>query len=155
MAVKATYDKCLVRDPEEGDALALYKELRVEDMLEIIGLDHHPWAAVSMSARLSEKCFTMTTADGDMVAMFGATKTHVPSVGCVWMLGTDRVRGMRIDFVRNCKEWLAELMGEHRCLINVVSTSNKISMRWLKWLGAEFRREQPKGYLEFMIPRIN
>tara|TARA_R110002051_G_scaffold116198_1_gene189403 strand:+ start:410 stop:877 length:468 start_codon:yes stop_codon:yes gene_type:complete len=155
MAVKATYSKCLVRDVEEGDDLDLYRELRVDDMLEIIGLDQHPWTAVSFSAKISDKAYTIATHDDRMVGMFGVSSTHVPAVGCIWMLGTDRVRPIRLDFVKNCKYWVGELMGDHRCLINKVSTSNKISMRWLKWLGAEFLREQPKGYFEFMIPKID
>ena len=93
--------------------------------------------------------------DDDVICVFGVTKTHVDTVGCVWMLGTDRVRSIKREFIRNCKEWEAELGADYRCLINVVSTSNKISMRWLKWMGAEFLREQPKGYLEFMLPRID
>ena len=145
----------MVRDAVESDAIRLYKELRVDDMLEIIGLNHHPWTAVEYSIKASDKAFTATTLDDDVICVFGVTKTHVDTVGCVWMLGTDRVRSIKREFIRNCKEWEAELGADYRCLINVVSTSNKISMRWLKWLGAEFLREQPKGYLEFMIPRID
>ena len=145
----------MVRDAVESDAIRLYKELRVDDMLEIIGLDHHPWTAVEYSIKASDKAFTATTLDDDVICVFGVTKTHVDTVGCVWMLGTDRVRSIKREFIRNCKEWEAELGADYRCLINVVSTSNKISMRWLKWMGAEFLREQPKGYLEFMLPRID
>ena len=145
----------MVRDAVESDAIRLYKELRVDDMLEIIGLNHHPWTAVEYSIKASDKAFTATTLDDDVICVFGVTKTHVDTVGCVWMLGPDRVRSIKREFIRNCKEWEAELGADYRCLINVVSTSNKISMRWLKWMGAEFLREQPKGYLEFMLPRID
>ena len=153
--VRKEYENCLVRDAVPSDAIRLYKELRVDDMLEIIGLDHHPWTAVEYSVKAADKAFSVTTLDDDLICVFGVTKTHVDSVGCAWMLGTDRIRSIRRDFIRNCGEWANEMMGDYRCLINVVSVSNKISMRWLKWMGAEFLREQPKGYLEFMIPKVD
>lgn len=123
------------------------------DMLEIIGLDAHPWTSIKQSFRSSVKVFAIEDDNKEMIAMFGVGNTHVPSVGCVWLLGTHRMRTIKRTFVRHSQEWVSLLMGDRRCLVNVVSTSNKLSMRWLKWLGAEFLREKPKGYLEFMLPK--
>ncbi len=149
------YTDCRVRPARIADVFPLYREMRVADMLEIIGLNHHPWEALNQSFKESAKVFTLETKEKDVIAMFGVCATHVPTIGCVWLLGTERMRTIKSTFVRNSKEWVDELMGNYRCVINVVSTSNKLSMRWLKWLGAEFLREQPKGYLEFMLPKVD
>ena len=151
---EAEYTSCKVRVSEVDDGFELYEEMRIADFKEIIGLDQHPWTAVRESFTASQKKFSLIDREGKLIAMFGVAATHVPTVGCVWMLGTDRIRFVKRDFIRNSKAWVNELMGDYRCLVNLVSSSNKISMRWLKWLGADFLREKPKGYLEFMIPKI-
>ena len=151
---EAEYPTCSGRPAKLDDVFELYEEMRIDDFKEILGLDQHPWTALQESFTYSQKKFSLMDKNNQLIAMFGVAATHVPTVGCVWMLGTDRIRFVKRDFIRNSKAWVDELMGDYRCLVNLVSSSNKISMRWLKWLGADFLREKPKGYLEFMIPKI-
>ena len=48
-------------DEAQGDmdAADLYEDLREEDMLEILGLMHHPRDAVYMSYGTSSKCYSV------------------------------------------------------------------------------------------------
>ena len=130
----------------------LYEDMRVEDMLEVIGLGTHLRQACGQSFEHSTKAFTiMQMPVNKLAGSFGVCDTAVDGVGCVWMLGTHRLYNIKTTFIRHSREWLDELMGDYRMLTNLVAKSNLLSMRWLKWLGAEFIREPTEGYLEFII----
>ena len=46
------------------DAPMLYEDLREEDMMECIGLMHHPRDAVALSFQTSSKCYSVKTKIG-------------------------------------------------------------------------------------------
>ena len=150
---KVKYSDCRIRPAiPELDSWRLYEDLRVEDMLEVIGLGRHPREAVERSFEHSQKAYTiMSNTDNNIVASFGVCPTHSERVGCIWLLGTYRMLDIQRTFIRHSREWLNELMGDYNCVVNTVSMSNHLSMRWLKWLGADFLREEPEGYQEFVI----
>ena len=53
------------------DAVDLYDDLREEDMLEILGLMHHPRDAVYMSYATSSKCYSVKDAMNNLYCSFG------------------------------------------------------------------------------------
>jgi hypothetical protein len=150
---KVKYSDCRIRPAiPELDSWRLYEDLRVEDMLEVIGLGHHPRLAIEASFECSQKAYTiMSATDNNIVASFGVCPTHLERVGCVWLLGTYRMLDIQRTFIRHSRAWLNEVMGDYSYVTNIVSMSNHLSMRWLKWLGADFLREEPEGYQEFVI----
>ncbi len=56
-------------------------------------------------------------------------------------------------FVVNSKKWMDDLMIGYDCLTNVVMKTNELSVKWLKWLGAEFSDCQFDGYMSFILER--
>lgn len=137
------------------DGPALYERMRVEDMLECIGLGVHPRMACEQSYELSEKCYSIKTHDYMLIASFGVCPTDDPKVGCAWLLGTDLMPTIKKTFVKHSKEYLDELMGDYDYLTNIVSMNNKLSVRWLTWLGAEFGESHGSDYRRFIINRKN
>ena len=60
-------------DEAQGDmdAADLYEDLREEDMLEILGLMHHPRDAVYMSYGTSSKCYSVRDDLNNLYCSFG------------------------------------------------------------------------------------
>jgi hypothetical protein len=150
------FNDCSVSEAIIGfDGPALYERMRVEDMLECIGLGVHPREACEQSYELSEKCYSIKTDEYMLIASFGVCPTDDPKVGCAWLLGTDLMPTIKKTFVKHSKEYLDELMGDYAYLTNVVSMNNKLSVRWLTWLGAEFGESHGSDYRRFTINRKN
>jgi hypothetical protein len=150
------FNDCSVSEAIIGfDGPALYERMRVEDMLECIGLGFHPREACEQSYELSEKCYSIKTRDYMLIASFGVCPTDDPKVGCAWLLGTDLMPTIKKTFVKHSKEYLDELMGDYDYLTNIVSMNNKLSVRWLTWLGAEFGESHGSDYRRFIINRRN
>ena len=150
------FNDCSVSEAIIGfDGPALYERMRVEDMLECIGLGVHPRVACEQSYELSEKCYSIKTRDYMLIASFGVCPTDDPKVGCAWLLGTDLMPTIKKTFVKHSKEYLDELMGDYDYLTNIVSMNNKLSVRWLTWLGAEFGESHGSAYRRFIINRKN
>lgn len=150
------YDDCHVSEAiREFDGTALYENMRVEDMLECIGLGVHPRVACEQSYKLSDVAYSIKTHDYQLIASFGVCPTKDTKVGCAWLLGTDLMPTIKKTFIKHSKEYLDELMGDYDCLTNYVSMNNKLSVRWLTWLGAEFGETHGVDYRRFIINRKN
>lgn len=90
--------------------------------------------------------------DGRPEVMFGTSDINVLNgVGSVWLLGTDAVERHPRVFLEKSAEWSRKLFTRYSVLRNVVPESNTASMRWLKWLGAEFSRRIDIGGRPFWL----
>ena len=142
-------------DEAQGDmdAADLYEDLREEDMLEILGLMHHPRDAVYMSYGTSSKCYSVKDEWNNLYCSFGVTPIKDTNIGSAWLLGTRRLPSIKKFFLQNSKERMQELLNGFDYLTNFVMRSNTLSMRWLEWLGAEFNDCQYENYLSFILER--
>ena len=135
------------------DAFELYDDMREEDMMECIGLMHHPKDAVKLALESSDKCYSLRGSDG-LYCSFGVTPCIVAeNVGIVWLLGTRRLATAKKYFTKNSQKWVDEMMKDFDYLTNVVMKTNTLSMRWLKWLGADFTNSIYDGYMSFKLER--
>lgn len=70
--------------------------------------------------------------------MWGVGDLNVlAGIGAPWLLGTDAVEKHQRQFLRRSLEWRSELLKRYLILRNFVHAENKVSIRWLKWLGFE------------------
>ncbi len=77
------------------------------------------------------------------VAMFGAndiTPEDCPehlreSIGGIWLLATPGIYNNKLDFMRNCKKYLAIMHERYEYLTNFVDAANIPTLRWLPALG--------------------
>ena len=142
-------------DEAQGDmdAADLYEDLREEDMLEILGLMHHPRDAVYMSYASSSKCYSVKDEWNNLYCSFGVTPIKDTNIGSAWLLGTRRLPSIKKFFLQNSKDRMQELLVGFDYLTNFVMRSNTLSIRWLEWLGAEFNDCQYENYLSFILER--
>jgi len=73
------------------DAVDLYEDLREEDMLEILGLMHHPRDAVMFSYATSSKCYSVKDEMNNLYCSFGVAAINGTNIGSAWLLGTRRL----------------------------------------------------------------
>lgn len=135
------------------DAVDLYEDLREDDMLEILGLNHHPRDAVYMSYSCSSKCYSVKDEMNNLYCSFGVAPIKGTNIGSAWLLGTRRLPTIKKFFIKNSVERMEELLEGFDYLTNFVMRSNKLSIKWLEWLGAEFQDCQFQGYLSFVLER--
>lgn len=135
------------------DAVDLYEDLREEDMLEILGLMHHPRDAVYTSYSCSTKCYSVKDETNNLYCSFGVAPIKGTNIGSAWLLGTRRLPSIKKFFLKHSKERMEGLLDGFDYLTNFVMKSNKLSIKWLEWLGAEFNDCQFDGYLSFILER--
>lgn len=146
------YSDCTI-EQANGDLEAplLYEDVRMADMLECIGLGHHPRLAIEQSYKTSTEAWTIWTKDYRMVGSFGVAASPKPNVGVIWLLGTYRIHLIRKTFVKHSKDWVRRLMGEYDAVTNLVCKENELSVRWLTWLGAVWTDVGIENYQQFTI----
>jgi hypothetical protein len=138
---------------KDMDPVDLYDDLREEDMLEILGLMHHPRDAVYMSYATSSKCYSVKDEYNNLYCSFGVAPINGTNIGSAWLLGTRRLPKIKKFFLKHSAEKVSELLDGFDYLTNFVMRSNKLSIRWLEWLGAEFNDCQFDSYLSFILER--
>ena len=135
------------------DAVDLYDDLREADMLEILGLMHHPKDAVVMSYACSTKCYSVKDEMNNLYCSFGVAPIEGTNIGSAWLLGTRRLPSIKKFFLQHSRDRMEGLLEGFDYLTNYVMRSNKLSIKWLEWLGAEFNDCQYEGYLSFILER--
>ena len=135
------------------DAVDLYEDLREEDMLEILGLIHHPRDPVIFSYATSSKGYSVKDEMNNLYCSFGVSSINGTNIGSAWLLGTRRLPSIKKFFLKHSRERMMDLLDGYDYLTNYVLRSNKLSIKWLEWLGAEFNDCQYEGYLSFILER--
>jgi hypothetical protein len=141
------YDKnnVIVRDSIGNDVFELAKNMRQGDVDEIWASHHlQPVEALSMSYVESKTCLTCCV-DDIPVAMFGCTPSPTSDEGLIWMLATDGLYKIALEFVRYSRHFVDILLNDYPRLSNYVDGRNKKSIMWLKRIGAEIKDAEPHG----------
>lgn len=141
--------------------LPIADRMRREDVHEVYAAaGMSPRGALALSLATSDMVKTVT-ADGRPEQMYGRYRIPGTTFANVWLLGTEAVCGYKTFFYRNSgAELLAMLSDGVEVLTNHVHHANRFSLRWLKWLGAEFGPEQSWGkagepFMEFWLTKEN
>ena len=124
------------RPAKENDVYILYPKIREVDVEEVdatIGLNIKD--GLMASYQVSDEAFTMVAENGDLLGMFGLTKTHDPLVSVVWMLCTERLPKYSKTFIKLSKQWVIDQNKKYSILMNYVDARNTTSIKWLKHLG--------------------
>lgn len=94
-----------------------------------------PLGALLYSYRKSSLAWTALV-DGRPEVMFGVGDLNIlAGVGAPWLLGTDAVEKHYVTFLRQSVDFRAQLLARYSVLRNFVDSRNRVSIRWLQWLG--------------------
>lgn len=145
-----------------ADKVALTRELaenmREIDRKEIEGMGFSTFDGAKVSIYETSPVYIARTAEGKLIGCWGLQYLmgREGTKYLIWALGTDELDNYPKAFVKESKalidRWL-ELYGE---LTNTVACFNTRSIKWLKWLGAEFSDPYKIGntdYIDFTLKR--
>lgn len=132
--------------PTEALVEHIAANMREADVKEVWASgDHTPLSALQFSIDESEYS-TVAIIDDIPVAVFGlAVSGILTTYGVPWMLGTDDVVLKRRAFLPNSKRVIEQMLAIAPYLYNYAHADNKVSIRWLKWLGFKFDDAAPYG----------
>ena len=134
------------RPSKEEDCYILAPNLRHQDELEIrygIGLNNEEALVTSFNLSKAE-CNSIIHND-TVIGMFGVGldpehKTHA----LPWLLGSDEIIKVQKSFLKESKIWVDKITKEYDLLYNYVHIGNRVSIKWLKYLGFTFIRLIPE-----------
>ncbi len=125
--------------------------LRAIDVDEIWSLcAMKPLDALLYSVQGSKECLTVMMPDSDIpVMMFGLGDASciLDKRRSVWLLGTDRIKEIRREFILQSGQYL-ETLAAGETVYNYVMEGNNASLRWLKMLGFSIMKPEPFGWLQ-------
>lgn len=147
--------KAVLATRDHAEQLAPF--LRHDDKLEV-GAYGFENSLESLLSALDNDDLTITALDKDDVpfAMFGVGKGYPNDY--IWLLGSDSVKDNWYSFAKASRQFLPLLIQEYPLVFNLVLKNYTDSVKWLKWLGADFIREVSLGghdFYEFVIVNKN
>jgi hypothetical protein len=120
-------------------------DMRQADVDEVWASHHHtPIQALSDGWKVSDFSVIVTVND-DPCVMFGLVIRDILSgTGVPWLLGTDNALKYKRQFLIQTQPVINEMLTICTRLVNYVHIDNKVSIRWLKWIG--FTIDEPLPY---------
>jgi hypothetical protein len=128
--------------PEHARITPFLREADAREIRDGSGLS--PAVAVAFSIVHSSPGYAALM-DGEPVAVFGASPSMTPGVGVAWLLATPEIERHPVRFYRESKRIFEKVTRKYETLVNWVDCRNKLSLRWLGWLGFEIGEPEPWG----------
>ena len=121
--------------PEDGEHIAA--NMRDMDVFECRAVGFStPLEAINDGVEKSDRVWTFCYGDLPL-CVFGAVP-YGAGGAVFWLLGTKDIRHHKRAFMTASKKYRDTYLDRYTYLTNVVCMENHESVRWLKWLGAEF-----------------
>ncbi|MEW8025545.1 MAG: hypothetical protein AB2777_21100 [Candidatus Thiodiazotropha endolucinida] len=122
-----------------SDIDELLADLRQADADEMEALSFSdPHTTIAQSIALSPKAYTLRV-EGELVCIFGVGMlSMIGPEGVPWLLGTNAIKRHRRLFLELSKPISTHLLSKYAHLRQLVDVRNRLSVRWLKWLGFDF-----------------
>lgn len=122
-----------IRTACQRDAELLAPRLRREDRAEIAAASATPpLLALTRGLEWSASPQTIEDETGP-IAMFGIVGSH--RNGSPWLLGSERIRLHRREWVERSRQVFADLRAPYDYLSNWIDERNGLHIRWIRWLG--------------------
>ena len=141
--MEVQYKKCKVRKAVPEDAFRMAAHLRSEDLIELRSYDNvrPPYRLLMEGIAMSKNdCWTIEDLSGDIIAIFGAVDMG-NNTGSIWLLGTNKIKKIKGEFLRHSRFWLETLQDRYQILTNFIYAENHVHLKWIKWLGFKIIRK--------------
>lgn len=66
-------------------------------------------------------------------------------IGVPWMLASPTLSRIRKTFLRECRQYVEDMLLRYGHLENYVWAGNTVHIQWLKWLGFTIEPAKPHG----------
>lgn len=131
--------EAIVRPSTPEDILKLAPRLRQDDIRECFACNgSNGTQALSEGLKTSSECLTIEM-EKVVIGMFGVAPIEdFPQVGAVWLLASDDLKLIKVQFLRQTRPWIAHFLSRFPTLTNMVDERNEIHIKWIKWSGFTF-----------------
>lgn len=117
------------------DALFVAANLRIADKEELVAGGTEDFAQCLADSFSMSRICRVAVADDVPVAIFGVCDSGTAGVGVIWMLGTDGLYKISRQFLKGSEQEISLMANGYKTLFNYVHVNNKLSIKWLEWLG--------------------
>lgn len=130
--------------------------LRSADRDELIAAGYDSFREImARSVELSSYAATAEV-DGVPIAIFGLVVSNpLSGRGVPWLLGTDGIMGNSRSFLDKSVQGIEQMKAICPYMENHVHAKNKVSIKWLKWLGftigEKFTMESGEDFYKFYM----
>ena len=120
--------------------------MRKEDVHEVWAAGHYsPLEAITSGLDLPGFSVVVWIND-EPCAILGVVSTDpLSGIGVPWLLSSESALKYKSEFLRQSPPVIEEMLDICSTLYNYVHIDNKLSVRWLKWLGFSMDTAQPYG----------
>jgi len=125
-----------------SDALHVAHNLRLADKEELRAGGTDDYIACLSESFASSSVCRVALVDGVPVAVLGVCDSKLDGVGIIWMLGTDGIYKISRQFLKGSARELSLLSAGYKTLFNYVYSENRLSIKWLEWLGFTIDNEE-------------
>lgn len=126
------------RESTLEDIKILSKTMREPDRVEVLAMGMSPEKALLESFNTSSIRLTFLF-DGKVICMFGiAPKSLLGDRAVLWCLTSDELERVKLLFGKKSKYYVGYFLTQYSILDNWVDSRYKKSIKWLRWLGADF-----------------
>ena len=126
--------KAIVRNSILEDCADLSPKLRLADRREVIAFTGKDVkTGLTLAFNESTKCWSVTL-DDEPIAIFGYCETADSSAN-IWLLGTDKIKDIKWQFLRESRKWLKTIVSEFDRVWAIADVRNKAHTNWYQWLG--------------------
>ena len=161
--VKATKNRKSIRllfveKGKPAHAFDLAFNLRQVDKYEIAMMGLDPLNALLAPFRYKREgviTYTVHTHDDKIACMFGVVSSRNPKMGSIWMLASPELEKHWKYFTKRTKNWVNFLLTDYEYVHNIISKENKISIKWLKWLGFSFKSVAKNNNMLYFYKKIH
>lgn len=142
--------------PNEAAVRVIAADMRHADAVEVMASHGYTPIDALMSGWDQSHFATIVTADGIPVAMFGLTSVNrLSGIGVPWLLSSEVAMQYKREFLLQSPPVVEQMLNICPKLYNYVHAENKVSIRWLKWLGFTIDEPGPFGVDGAMFHRFH
>lgn len=128
-----------IEEAQPGHIPAIALDMRMADMREVWASERRSPAQALVNALGRSSLAWTCIIDGKPAFMWGVARvgTLMSQTGAPWLLATPVIEERRVtlEFLRQCPAYVERMQARFPRLENLVHAKNRISIRWLRWLG--------------------
>ena len=145
---KRYYDQnnIVVRDMVAKDVDFFKHRLKKIDIIEM-KRSHNITPEEGLRLSFKQSMIAITVTDGWPIICSGINPLSIlGDKAILWLLSTERIKDINIRFVKNCRKFINHFLEFYPNLFNYIDVENTITLKWIKFLGAEIDEAKPYGY---------
>lgn len=136
-----------IRQTKREDIQHIIDNVRHDDVVELDALNGLTIEKALDQVHDLEKNSQVWVVEQKPVCIFGVTPLpEDSSIGIIWMLATKDFDKYAMPFAFRCKKVVEQMIKNYEYVYNYIHDKNKLSVKWLKWLGFSFDKPEPIGH---------